>query len=71
MAEVAKKIEFESPENRSELDAPIWSVLSFARQEASGLTYDEAVRKCGELDAASVAGLCIVTDEAASRISST
>lgn len=54
---------------RSELDEPIWSVVSFDRCEASGLTYAAAAQKMAELDAGKVSGLCVVTDEAASRIS--
>jgi hypothetical protein len=54
---------------RSELDEPIWSVVSFDRCEASGLTYAAAAQKMAELDARKVSGLCVVTDEAASRIS--
>ena len=52
----------------SELDEPIWSVVSFERVEANGLGYAEADRLLSELDDRGVPGLCIVTDEAASRI---
>lgn len=45
-----------------------WSVVSFERCEASGLTYADAVRRMAELDNQRIAGLCIVTDEAAARI---
>jgi hypothetical protein len=54
--------------NQSELDSPIWSVVSFERHEASGLTYEEAVKKLTELDADRISGLCIVTDVAALRV---
>ena len=53
---------------QSELDLPIWSVVSFDACEASGLTYHAAVKLMSEKEAARVYGLCIVTDEAASRI---
>ena len=53
----------------SDLDSPIWSVISFERCESSGLTYSEAVEKIEELERNNVAGLCIVTDEAAARVS--
>ena len=53
----------------SELLSALWSVVSFDKPEASGLTYTEAVRRMAELDAQRIAGLCIVTDEAAARIS--
>ena len=52
----------------SELDLPVWSVVSFERCEASGLTYTEAMQKLAELEAKKVSGLCVVTDEAASRV---
>jgi hypothetical protein len=54
--------------DESELDMPIWSVVSFDRCEASGLTYSEAAQKLAELDSQKVSGLCIITDEAASRV---
>ena len=52
----------------SELAMPQWSVVSFDKCEASGLTYAEAAKLMGEMEAAGVYGLCIVTDEAASRV---
>ena len=55
---------------QSELDMPIWSVVSFDACEASGLTYQAAVKMMAEKDAAGVYGLCIVTDEAAARVKS-
>ena len=53
----------------SELRAPVWSVVSFEKCEAGGLTYAEAEQKLSELEAQKVSGLCIVTDEVAARIS--
>ena len=52
----------------SELDLPLWSVVSFDVCEASGLTYDAAVKLMAEKEAAGVYGLCIVTDETAQRV---
>ncbi len=52
----------------SELNAPHWSVVSFEICLASGLNYDKAVKKMKQFAAKKVAGLCIVTDEAADRI---
>jgi hypothetical protein len=52
----------------SELSEPRWSLVSFERREAGGLTYPQAVTLMSELDNNGVAGLCIVTDQAASRI---
>jgi hypothetical protein len=51
-----------------ELRLPVWSVISFEKREASGLTYPEAEQKLSELEAQKVSGLCIVTDEVAARI---
>lgn len=51
-----------------ELREAIWSVISFDRCEANGLTYAEAEQKLGELQMQKVSGLCIVTDETAARI---
>ena len=52
----------------NELREAFWSVISFDKCEASGLTYAEAEQKIAELDAKGVSGLCIVTDETADRI---
>jgi hypothetical protein len=54
----------------SELRAPTWSVVSFEKCEAGGLTYADAEQKLSELEAQKVSGLCIVTDEVAARITS-
>lgn len=54
----------------SELDAPIWSVVSFDRTEASHLSYADAAAKLAYLEKQRVAGLCIITDDAADRSSS-
>jgi hypothetical protein len=53
----------------AELSDRIWSVVSFDKVEAAGLTYAEARDKMEERAAAGGAGLCIVTDSAASRMS--
>lgn len=53
---------------RSELDLPQWSVVSFDKCEASGLTYDAASKLMSEKDTAGVYGLCIVTDDAAAQV---
>lgn len=51
-----------------DLDEPLWSVLSFDKREAGGLTYAQAVALMSELDAHGIAGLCLVTDAAAERV---
>ena len=51
-----------------ELRLNVWSVVSFEKCEAGGLTYAEAEQKLSSLEAQKVSGLCIVTDEAAARI---
>ncbi len=58
------------PVIESELSLPRWSLVSFERREAGGLTYSQAAKLMLELDAHNIAGLCIVTDEAASRLKS-
>ena len=52
----------------SELDMPNWSVISFDRHEASTLTYRQAMEKVAELEQKKIPGLCIVTDDAAGRM---
>ncbi|MDQ3800487.1 MAG: hypothetical protein M3384_13645 [Acidobacteriota bacterium] len=51
----------------SELNEPCWSVVSFESVAVHGLTYAEARGWLEKLQKQNVAGLCIVTDEAASR----
>lgn len=53
---------------RSELDLAQWSLVSFDKCEASGLSYDAAAKLMCEKEAAGVYGLCIVTDEAAAKV---
>lgn len=53
----------------SELAAPRWSVVTFESVAVSGLSYDEAAEWLNKLNKQKVSGLCIVTDEAAARIS--
>ena len=55
---------------QNELDEPRWSVVSFEVCQGSGFTYDQAEKKMSELAKMKISGLCIVTDEAASRIMS-
>ncbi len=65
----AKKKSANGAENfSSELNEPRWSVVSFERRAAKNLTYAEAVEKLDRLAAKKVAGLCVITDEAAKRI---
>lgn len=52
----------------SEIAQPRWSVISFDRVELKGVSYAEAAVKMNELEAAGIAGLCIVADEAAERL---
>lgn len=53
----------------SELNAPRWSVVSFEKCVAKNLSYAEAAEELGRLRKQKVSGLCIITDEAAARIS--
>lgn len=52
----------------SDLDRPMWSVVSFDQRQAGGLTYKKAAELLSELDAYDIPGLCILTDDAASRL---
>jgi hypothetical protein len=52
----------------SELDQQLWSVISFEKCEASGLTYSEAMAKLNDLERNDIAGLCIVTNDVAARL---
>ena len=52
----------------SELDEPQWSVVSFDQIEAGGLTYRQAFELMSLLDSHGLSGLCVVTDQAASRM---
>lgn len=62
-------IESDEPEVAvCEIDQPTWSVVSFDKVEAHGLTYAQATQLTDELNSNRVAGLCIVTDAAASHI---
>ena len=54
----------------SELDEPRWSVISFERAEATGLSYPQAMALLSELDAHGINGLCVITDDAAKRYDS-
>lgn len=66
---VAPATEVASDEDfSSELNAPKWSVVSFETCLASSLTYDDAVKKMKHLKSKKISGLCIITDEAAKRI---
>ncbi len=57
-----------SGELSGELNEPRWSVVSFEKIKVRNMTYHEAARKLKEFAADGISGLCIVTDEAASRI---
>jgi hypothetical protein len=51
----------------SELDEPIWAVISFEGVEALDLVYEEATRLLSDLEDRGIPGLCIVTNAAAAR----
>jgi hypothetical protein len=55
------------PEVPSELDEPRWSVVSFDKREAGGLTYRQAANLMAVLEEHGTHGLCIITDAAAKR----
>ncbi len=72
MEEVGQKMSHGTDEQAeklpNELLEPRWAVVSFEKCEAIDLNYSEAVKRMDELESLSVAGLCIVTNEAAERI---
>lgn len=78
MAAEGKKNQAKSPTRKqkrakaetvpNELRERVWSVVSFEKCEASGLTYTEAEQKLSELETQKISGLCIVTDDVAARI---
>ena len=51
-----------------DLSTGMWSVVSFAKWEAKGLTYPQATERLLELQALKTPGLCIITDSAAARL---
>ncbi len=53
----------------SELDFPCWSIATFEGVAARGLSYEKALKRIKRLNKKGISGLCIVTDEAAKRIS--
>jgi hypothetical protein len=53
----------------SELGLSQWSIVTFEGVAVSGLYYEEALKWLERLDKQKISGLCIVTDEAAARIS--
>ena len=52
----------------SELEKGRWSVISERGREAAGLAHEEARRLVHRLGGEGRHGLCIITDEAASRL---
>ena len=53
----------------NELELPQWSIVTFEGVAVRGLSYNEALKWMEKLRAQNISGLCIVTDEAAARIS--
>jgi hypothetical protein len=69
MLQAVSQTDFPQPRAvASELDEPIWSVISFDRVERRDLKYSEAVLFLSGLEARRVPGLCIVTNETADRV---
>lgn len=64
-----KEKEAEKKQASSQLYERSWSVVNFEACLASGLTYDEAFEKLQSYAKENISGLCIITDEAAKRIS--
>lgn len=55
--------------NPSELSEPRWSVVTYESIAAANLTYEEALELAKKLDSQKISGLCIITNQAAARIS--
>lgn len=53
----------------SELEIQRWSLVTFEGVAMSGLRYEEAMEWTKKLYEQKISGLCIVTDEAAARMS--
>lgn len=53
----------------SELDEQIWSVISFEKRVGKNLNYSDAAELLEKLVGEKVSGLCIITDEAAEKMS--
>lgn len=62
-------VQYKVPERQSDLDQPVWAVISALRVESADLTYAEAQEVMGTLIPEKGAELCIITQEAASRFS--
>jgi hypothetical protein len=52
----------------SELNERRWAVLSERGSEQAGLNYEEAAALIARLRGERVSGLCVITDDAASRL---
>lgn len=53
----------------NELELPQWSIVTFEGVAMSGLSYEDARKWLDKLNEQKISGLCIVTDEAAARMS--
>ncbi len=69
MTETEKEQSTTEETEAAELREMRWSVISFEKTEAGNLTYAQAEQKLAELETQKVSGLCIVTNDAAARIS--
>lgn len=71
--EATRRVELRAVEIRKsaladDLDKRRWSVISVEGCEAGSLTYHEAAILLAKLVSSGIAGLCIVTDDAARRM---
>jgi hypothetical protein len=67
VAPAERKVEDENP--LSELDMPVWSVISFEKRIEKNLKYADAAALLEKLVGEKISGLCIITDEAAEKMS--
>jgi hypothetical protein len=66
--ETAQEVAPAEEEESKELRELRWSVITFENCAVKGLTYEEALNWREKLYNQGLAGLCIVTDEAAKRV---
>jgi len=57
------------PHEASEFEQPYWAVISFRGLIAENLTYPEALEKVKSIPEEESPGLCVVTNQAAQRLS--
>ena len=65
---IRKQQEFRRRHAKANFRRRRWALVSFEKCEVSDVTYAEAADRMAELEREHIAGLCIVTAEAAARM---